>query len=378
VTALSYGLPTEHGNEEARSRFLAPVSPPRRIHILSLIVAFDQIFLRICYLFKRQLKNVPESIIPGRIGTKGRIEYHYILLGIVNVVFVEMKLKLGSELERLNAIAQVIAEADGAHFITLGIFFTHLATPGCDLANAYRNIQIPVLCIFYDGSVFQFFRYNHDDPQPFARGCLTTPTPSGVLETSTSVGIADPILANSRAFVLSLRPACEIIYYCFLSAFVNGLRGMATNPEHANLAHAVQLAEEARRLAVEAADHAKDGKLEIASAGADSAVKKIEERFVTVLLEVIESYVSPAFLRFRRLSANHLRFWDGAIRMKLSVHKASSFDVILSYFLVIFFSHVYPITFCLKSWWSYCMFPVIRCLITWLGSARASELVNYR
>ena len=49
----------------------------------------------------------------GRITTRGKIEYHFKTFGALTVVFVEAKLKIGSDEERMNAIAQVIAECDG-------------------------------------------------------------------------------------------------------------------------------------------------------------------------------------------------------------------------------------------------------------------------
>lgn len=39
--------------------------------------------------------------------------YHFKTFGSLTVVFVEVKLKIGSVEERLNAVAQVIAECDG-------------------------------------------------------------------------------------------------------------------------------------------------------------------------------------------------------------------------------------------------------------------------
>jgi len=57
------------------------------------------------------LRNDPETIIQGRIGTEGRIEY-FKAFGAVAILFIEMKLKIGNDQERLKAIARVIAESD--------------------------------------------------------------------------------------------------------------------------------------------------------------------------------------------------------------------------------------------------------------------------
>lgn len=59
------------------------------------------------------LRNNPETIIDGRIGTRGRIEYHFKAFGAIAILCIEMKLGVGNEEERLKAIAQVIAECDG-------------------------------------------------------------------------------------------------------------------------------------------------------------------------------------------------------------------------------------------------------------------------
>jgi len=56
------------------------------------------------------LRNNPETIIDG---TQGCIEYFFQTFGAVALLFIEMKLKVGNDAERLKAIAQVIAEGDG-------------------------------------------------------------------------------------------------------------------------------------------------------------------------------------------------------------------------------------------------------------------------
>ena len=59
-------------------------------------------------------RNFPESTIKGRMTTKGKIEYYFKAFGATSVLFIEVKLRIGSATERLDAIAQVIAECDGA------------------------------------------------------------------------------------------------------------------------------------------------------------------------------------------------------------------------------------------------------------------------
>lgn len=64
-------------------------------------------------LFGFAFKNLPESTISGRIAMKGRIKHYFRAFGSVSVLFIEIKLRIGSTKERLDAIAQVIAECDG-------------------------------------------------------------------------------------------------------------------------------------------------------------------------------------------------------------------------------------------------------------------------
>ena len=59
------------------------------------------------------LRNNPETMIGGRIGTQGRVEYFFKAFGAVAVLCIEMKFKVGNDDERLKIIAQVISECDG-------------------------------------------------------------------------------------------------------------------------------------------------------------------------------------------------------------------------------------------------------------------------
>jgi hypothetical protein len=59
------------------------------------------------------LRNNPETVIEGRIGTRGRIKYLFKAFDAVVILCIEAKLKIGNDVERLDAIAQVIAECDG-------------------------------------------------------------------------------------------------------------------------------------------------------------------------------------------------------------------------------------------------------------------------
>jgi len=112
-----YGPMSMHLNEEARSRYISAVGNPSNFRNLTVIgkslLTSRQYFLETVSLFRGRLFNTPETILERRITTKGRIEYHYRTYGGITVVFIEVKSELGTSTERLNCIAQVIAECDG-------------------------------------------------------------------------------------------------------------------------------------------------------------------------------------------------------------------------------------------------------------------------
>ena len=110
-----YGPPDSHCNEEARSRIFAPVSLLcGRLSEYMLWFTNQQLFNRTVAQFSLLLSNTPDSIIPGRLATKGRIEYHFKAFGaLATILFIEVKLQTGSDEEYCDAIAHVIAESDG-------------------------------------------------------------------------------------------------------------------------------------------------------------------------------------------------------------------------------------------------------------------------
>jgi hypothetical protein len=88
VFSWQYGPLSMHADEKARARFLSAY------------------FNRIVALFSGLLFNTPMT-------TKDRIKYQFTIYGGVTVVFIQVKLNVGSLAERLNYYAQVIAECDG-------------------------------------------------------------------------------------------------------------------------------------------------------------------------------------------------------------------------------------------------------------------------
>ena len=66
-------------------------------------------------------------MIYGCITTRGRIKYNFLVFGGFSILMIEVKYKLGDVDERLDAIAQVIAECDGLHHaFAISLFCTHM------------------------------------------------------------------------------------------------------------------------------------------------------------------------------------------------------------------------------------------------------------
>jgi hypothetical protein len=64
-------------------------------------------------LFSGAFRNTPETLLEGRLTSMGRMEYQFVAFGGITILFIEVKLHIGTVAERLNSYAQVIAECDG-------------------------------------------------------------------------------------------------------------------------------------------------------------------------------------------------------------------------------------------------------------------------
>lgn len=63
--------------------------------------------------FNLLIKNVPESVIEGRITRKGKIEHVFHTFGGIHMFFIQVQFRLTSGKEYYDAVAQVIPEAEG-------------------------------------------------------------------------------------------------------------------------------------------------------------------------------------------------------------------------------------------------------------------------
>jgi hypothetical protein len=123
IVLKSYGLPDQQ-NEEASHLFLAPVS----IYIIFLyntshfdFKSYSQIFNRTVALFGQLISDsgTGKSIMPGCVGTKDRIECQFKAFEGIIVVYIKVKLEVGTADEHLDAVAQLIAEVEGVYLILL-------------------------------------------------------------------------------------------------------------------------------------------------------------------------------------------------------------------------------------------------------------------
>jgi hypothetical protein len=164
-----------------------------------------QLFNQTVSLFSGTLLNTPETIMDGRLATKGRIEYQYRAFGGVTILLIEVKLEIGSFTERLNCVAQVIAECDG-----------------CAWTNHKKGYDIPIMAVLCDGVSFSFYKFvnkRHVDRSPqFFLGQF----PDG--QTIIRLDEFSPCpTVDSLTFYRKLRRMCEAFYYVFLVGYQAGL-----------------------------------------------------------------------------------------------------------------------------------------------------------
>jgi hypothetical protein len=159
------------------------------------------------------------------MATRGRIEYHYVVLGGLSLLIIEVKYTIGNAQERFNAIAQVIAECDGMQTSTLLSAQVHIPFIACDYANDCRNFPATIVYgVLCDGSTFEFFSFNGKTiPPTFSRGIFRTSTPPAQL-----LAIANYYGTSRVDFILSLRPICETMFYFLLLAYKTGIQAYTT------------------------------------------------------------------------------------------------------------------------------------------------------
>jgi len=287
ISMKQYGEPNEQANEEARSRCLAPVSMATSAFAYFLCSRSCQIFGRLVGLFDLTIHNTPKSVIPAHMTTRGRIEYHYVVLGGISLLVIEVKYTMGNAQERLNAIAQVIAELDGMQTLPLLSARIYISFIACDYANDHRNFPpTTVYGVLCDGTIFEFFSFNGEtNPPTVSRGVFPTPTLPVPL-----LSIAN-YYASRANFILSLRPICETIFYLLLLSYKTAIQASTTrstgrakkqkSPRASTPSwqEALLFAEEALQLAVDAAAKATTGDSTTANEVTERTLENLRKRF---------------------------------------------------------------------------------------------------
>jgi len=225
VFGKQYGPMDDHENEETRSRYLSAVGSPGNFRnptvIEKSLLTLRQYFNQTVSLFDGLVVNTPEAILDGRITTKGRIEYHFKTYGGVTVVFIEVKLALGSKTERLDYVAQVIAECDGMVQASLDLDINSHFT-ACAWSNYQLGYDLPLMAVLCDGKCFTFYKFvdkcSADGSPQFFAGVF----PDGEMELRID-DVSRRKDIDIPTFYRNLRKTCDAFYYAFLNGYRSGL-----------------------------------------------------------------------------------------------------------------------------------------------------------
>lgn len=125
------------------------------------------------------MKSSPECIMTGRLATKGCVEYQFKVCGALTIVFIEVNLSLGTSTKRLNAVAQVIAEADGIprsnSRSSFRAHFTDLFLHGATLRTVSSTSARPYMLAYATASVSNSSHSTAVRVPPPSRGVSSTP-----------------------------------------------------------------------------------------------------------------------------------------------------------------------------------------------------------
>ena len=226
--------------------------------------------------------------MPGCITTKGRIECHHLrVFGRLSVVYIEVE----TEEEHLNAVAQLIAEADGLYLCLykgLILMFLLISTE-CAYANSQLGSgALPIYGILCDGEFFKFYCFDPSTNPPTFSRCRYGSAPPGRY----SLFVANLSSYSAMDFIARLRPVCETVFYFLILGYMtqvraqyqrfcsqgeqNGKRQESTSAwKSTNL-----LAEQTMELALAATAHAVDGDYIKAEELAKVASERLKARLV--------------------------------------------------------------------------------------------------
>ncbi|KAM6493220.1 hypothetical protein JOM56_011354 [Amanita muscaria] len=246
VLLTQYGNFENHTTEEARSRFLAPI------------------FNRLVAPFGSSIRNTPAART----------------FGVLTVVFVEAKLKIGSTEDRLDAIAKVIAEC-----------------AACDWNNLRFDVSIPIYGILCDGSSFQFFTFDGSTKlYKFSMGIV----PGSRFRVSAGLSLVDfSSEPTARSFIHSLRPICETVFNLLLVGYIASLkmfrdRSASRRKSLDGWDKALKFAEEALEKSLDAEALRRDDLTVDADAATETAFKTL--KLSTDVVPIAKDYINPPLM----------------------------------------------------------------------------------
>lgn len=194
VSRRTLGMMNDLENEAAKQLYMSPIPST----ILS--------------LFSGRLINLPEHTLRGRITTSGRCQFSVTLLGMVMLLFIEVKDTLkGGPAKHSDLVAQVLAEADGA-----------------DLFNKVNECDgIGIHAILTDGQRFEFYFVN------FYEWRVMRGVGSAVEAVPWIDGNQLCLPSSERApnFRSTLKCVVEVIFDTVLMSYINGVAAQKSYSE---------------------------------------------------------------------------------------------------------------------------------------------------
>lgn len=204
------------------------------------------------------------------------------------MLFIEVKYRLTSGKEYYDAVAQVIAEADGECDPKNPMIRTN-KYPACDFINVQKNLSTPVYGILCDGESFHFFRFDHHAKSKVSMGYF--PFLGSGAQHDQKLKIRELLGTPAQEFLASVRAVCEAIFYVLLVGYTDALKAYYTRsvqvatemviPRNstphwmASIAHA----KDALRMALEAAELHAAGHVDMANQLAENATDSLHERY---------------------------------------------------------------------------------------------------
>lgn len=217
--------------------------------------------------------NRPENFVEAENPRRHGLRNYFKCFGGCTILVLDIRLNLGIGKDRLNYIAQLIAELET-----------------CNLNNEKQGFSVPILGILCDGSSFEFFSYDGYS-KTFSRGLLVSKSIPG--STAIARVTLPPITqATGIEYIRALRPLCESFYFLLLKGFLAGLEayirrardygsdGSRNYGSEGQWELALAKAVFARNKSVEAGETAMDGHIQKAERLADEAKALLEERYV--------------------------------------------------------------------------------------------------